>query len=120
MKDVPGENMGMVVSYLKGALLLLQNCGVILTNTMGLLNGVMTSTDCLEFTEYMKSIYFASKRTNTVGDYMAYLKCAEGEYRTLTRKGKWTKASAPQDSGFTADKSGDAQLYGCGDGRGRG
>ena len=121
MKDVPGENVGTVVSYLKGALLLLQNCGAIPTNTMGLLNDLMPSADCLEFTEYMKSIYFASKRINTIRDYMAYLNCAEGKYRTLYRKGKWTKASAPQDSGFTAGEGGDTQLYGRGGGgRGRG
>ena len=106
MKDVPGENVGTVVSYLKGALLLLQNCSAILTNAMGLLNDVMLSADCSDFTSYMKSIYFASKRTGTVGDYMEYLDAAEAEYRTLYRKGKWTKASAPQDSGFVGDEPG--------------
>ena len=103
MKDVPGENVGTVVSYLKGALLLLQNYSAIPTNAMGLLNDVMSSTDCSDFTSYMKSIYFASKRTGTVGDYMEYLDAAEAEYCTLYRKGKWTKASAPQDSGFIGD-----------------
>ena len=103
MKDVPGENVGTVVSYLKGALLLLQNCAAIPTDAMGLLNDVMSSADCKDFTDYMKSIYFASKRTNTVGDYMVYLDAAEGEYRTLYRKGKWTKAAAPQESGFVGD-----------------
>ena len=118
MKDVPGENVGTVVSYLKGALLLLQNCGAIPTDAMGLLNDVMSSADCKDFTDYMKSIYFASKRTNTVGEYMKYLDEAEGEYRTLYRKGKWTKASSsPQESGFVADESG---YSGRGGGRGRG
>ena len=45
MKDVPGENVGTVVSYLKGELLLLQNFSAIPTNIMGLLNDVMASTD---------------------------------------------------------------------------
>ena len=119
MKDVPGENVGTVVSYLKGALLLLQNCSAIPTDAMGLLNDVMSSADCSEFTNYMQSIYFASKRTGTVGDYMEYLDVAEAEYRTLYRKGKWTKASTPQESGFVGD--GDATegaRYRGGPGRG--
>ena len=103
MKDVPGKNVGTVVSYLKGALLLLQNCAVIPTDAMGLLNNVMSSADCKDFTEYMKSIYFTSKRTNTVGDYMVYLDAAEAEYQTLYRKGKWTRAVVPQESGFIGD-----------------
>ena len=69
MKDVPGENIGTVVSYLKGTLLLLQNCAAILTDVMGILNNMMSSADCKYFTDYMKLIYFALKRTNTVGDY---------------------------------------------------
>ena len=56
MKDVPGKNVGTVASYLKGSLLLLQNCGAIPTNTMGLLNDVMSSDDYDDFTDYMKSI----------------------------------------------------------------
>ena len=67
MKDVVGENVGTVVSYLKGALVLLQNCSAIPMDTMGLLNDVMVSADCDEFTGYMTSIYFASKRENSVG-----------------------------------------------------
>lgn len=70
MKGTPGENVRTVVSYLKGALLILQNCSVIPTDTMGLLNDVMSSPDCDDFTDYMKSIYYASKRTATVGGYM--------------------------------------------------
>ena len=45
MKDVPGKKVGTVVSYLKGDLLLLQNCSAISTDTMGLLNDVMSSAD---------------------------------------------------------------------------
>ena len=62
MKDVAGWNVGTVVSYLTGALILLQSCGAIPTNVMGLLNNVMVLADCKDFTAYMKSIYFASKR----------------------------------------------------------
>ena len=88
MKDVAGENVGTVVSYLKGALLLLQNCGAIPTDIMGLLNDGMVSADCEEFTSYMKSIYFAAKRTSSGQSYMPYLDAAEAEYRTLYRRGK--------------------------------
>ncbi len=70
IKDVPGGKVGTMVSYLKGALLLLQNCAAIPTETMGLLNNVMSFADCKDFTDYMNSIYFSSKRTNTMGDYM--------------------------------------------------
>ena len=61
VKDMAGENVGTVVSYLKGALLLLQNCGAIPTNVMGLLNDVMVSADCEDFIAYMHLIYFALK-----------------------------------------------------------
>ena len=52
-----------------------------------------------------------------MGDYMQYLDAAESEYRTLYRKGKWTKASTPpQESGFVGE---DEKGRGGG-GRGRG
>ena len=86
MKDMPGKNVGTVVIYLKGALLLLQNCVAIPTNTMGILNNVISLANCQEFTAYMQSIYFASKRDSTVGGYMKYLDSAESDYRTLYRK----------------------------------
>ena len=35
MRDVPGENVGTVVSYLKGPLALLQNCTAIPTDAIG-------------------------------------------------------------------------------------
>ena len=54
MKDVPGGNVGTVVSYLKGSLLLLRNCLAIPTD-------VMMTADCDKFMSYMRSIYFASK-----------------------------------------------------------
>ena len=88
MKDMDGENVGTVVSYIKGALLLLQNCGAIPTDVMGFLNDVMVSADCDEFTAYMQSIYFASKRDSSSQGNMAYLDAAEAEYRNLYRKCK--------------------------------
>ena len=71
--------MGTVASYLKWALLLIQNCLVIPTDTMGLINKVMVSADYDEFTGYMTSIYFASKRESLVGGYMEYLDTAKAE-----------------------------------------
>ena len=41
--------------------MLLQNCDTVPIDTLGLLNDIMTFTDCDNFTEYMKSIYFAPK-----------------------------------------------------------
>lgn len=118
MKDFPGENVGTVVSYLKGVLLLLENCEAIPMDAMSLLNDVMSSADCQEFTAYMQSIYLASKRDNTVGGYMEYLDSAESKYRTLYRKGKYTKATVGQESGFVSDAD-EADYFNSGRGRGR-
>ena len=103
MKDVAEENMGIVASYLKGALLLLQNCRATPTNVMGLLTGVMVSADCEEFTSYMTSIYFALKRDSVATGYVEYLSATEGGYRTLYCKDKWVKAINPTKSGFVGD-----------------
>jgi len=62
MKDVPSENVNTVISYLKRAFLLPLSYGYIPSDTMGLLNDVMSSADCFEFTGYVKTIYFALKR----------------------------------------------------------
>ena len=111
MKDVAGENMGTVVNYLIGALVLLQNCAAIPTDTMGLLNDAMVSADCNEFTRYMTSIYFASKRENLFGGYMDYLDLDKAKYWTLYRKEKWTKKDVKSESEFgnNEDKDGYGQ-----------
>jgi len=49
--------MGTIVSYLKGALLLLSNCKKISMDAMGLLNGRFCSTVCDNFTYFMKNVY---------------------------------------------------------------
>ena len=67
------------MSYLKGALLLLKNCGEIPTDVMGFLNDVMVWADCKGFTAYMKSNYFASKRDSLAAGYMEYLNAVEAE-----------------------------------------
>ena len=58
MKDIEGENVGTVVSYLKGALLLLKNCTELLTDTHGLLSDITTSATNEDFCRYMKNIYY--------------------------------------------------------------
>ena len=74
--------MATAISYLKGALMILQNCEAVPTDTLGLLNKIMISADCDEFTEYMKSIYFASKRNQSApaSSFTDYLNTAESEY----------------------------------------
>ena len=100
LKDVPGDNVETVMSYLKGALVMLQNCDAIPTDTMGLLNDVMILADCSKFSDYMKSIYFMLKRNKTSTAYNSYLNTVESEYRTLYHAGKWTKSKQDHDSEF--------------------
>ena len=88
MKDVPRENVGTVVSYLKGALLLLYCFSTIPTDAMGLLNDVIVLADYTSFTEYMKSIYFTPKRNSTVFGYMEYFDTSEAERIIMYRKCK--------------------------------
>ena len=58
MKDIEGGNVATVVSYLKGALLLLKNCADSPTDTH-----VMTSASNDDFTGYMRSIYYTGRRS---------------------------------------------------------
>ena len=51
MKDIPGENIDTVVSYLKMSLLILKNCSELPTDIIGLLNDIMYSADCTDFRE---------------------------------------------------------------------
>ena len=53
MKDIPGENVGIIASYLKGVILILDNCNSLPTDVLELLNDVMTSADSKIFSEYM-------------------------------------------------------------------
>ena len=43
MKDVPGDTVRTIFSYMKGVLLLLGNCGKMLTDVMGLLSNTFCS-----------------------------------------------------------------------------
>ena len=73
LKDVPGENVCAAVSYLKGALLLLQSCLGLPTDAMGLLNNVMGSADCDELSGFMNLVYFDHKRKTRVISHQEYL-----------------------------------------------
>ena len=73
LKDVPGENVCTPVSYLKVALLLLQNCSGIPTNAMGLLHDTMGLADCDEFSGFMNSVYFDHKRKTREITHQEYL-----------------------------------------------
>jgi len=88
MKDVPGENVGMVASYLKRALALLGNCKCLPTDMMGILNDIFCSVACPNFTYYMKNIYFSHKRNTMVITPLKFCWLAEMEYRTIYRNGK--------------------------------
>ena len=85
LKNVPGENIYTAVGYLKGALMLLHNRSELPTDTMGLLNNIMISSDCDEFSGFMNSVYYDHKRKTRLINHSEYLRLAEAEYRTLYR-----------------------------------
>ena len=100
MKDVTGENVGIIISFLKGALLLLGNCGKLPTNTMGILKDTFCSAEWEEFTALMTSVYLEYKRKTNVIDYMEHHTLTKREYRTLYGKQKWTASKKHSSSGF--------------------
>ena len=63
----------------------------------------------MEFTDYMKSIHYASKRKDKTWGYMEYLDLAEAEYCTLYRKGKWLKSTGTSDLVFFGDGDGSVE-----------
>jgi len=83
LKDAPGENVCTVVSYLKRALMLLKNSSELPTDTMGLLNDIMISADCDEFSGFMNSVYYDHKGKTRLIDHSEYLRLAKAEYQTL-------------------------------------
>ena len=100
LKDVPGYKVETTVSYLKGALMLLSNCGKLPNDIIGLLKDIFCSVECNEFTAFMLSVYFEHElHTHTI-DYAKYLSLAESEYRTQYRKQKWLAAKTNPSSAF--------------------
>lgn len=127
---MPDKDVSVASSYLKGALLLLQNCcATLIANTLGLLNDIMCSADNADFTGSMQSIYYDHKRQpGQKVDFTAYLHVAESKYCTLYRRGKWGKVETttvetglytPQDDSADDDNKERSEI-GKGRGRGRG
>ena len=56
MKDVLGENVETIVSYLKGSLIMLANYNKLPTDTMDLLKDIFCSADCDKFMAFMPSV----------------------------------------------------------------
>ena len=100
LKDIPGENVSTIMSYLKGALLLLENFSSLPTYIMGLLNDMMCSAENEEFSRFMRFIYFDHKRKTNVVIHATYLQLTEAGYRTLYRYQKWLAAKSDLGSGF--------------------
>ena len=84
-----GESFGTVVSYLKGALILLQKYGGLPTHTMGLINDIVCLAECSGFSDFMKIIYFNHKRKTDEIEYTTYIGLTESEYRTFYQGQKW-------------------------------
>ena len=63
-KDIPGENVSTVVSYLKGALMILNNCDKLRTDTIGLLEDTICLAECNESIEFMSIVYIKHKIKN--------------------------------------------------------
>ena len=138
MKDVPGNNVETISSYLKGVLLILSNCNKMPTNVMRLLNNTFCSVACDNFTDFMKNMYFSHKQNTRVITPIRFISLAELEYRMLYRNGKWEASKADAGSAFYVsatkeDTNEDEGVYrqrrprggqggergGCGCGRGR-
>ena len=86
MSDISGENIGIVVSYLKGALVLLKNYSGLPKDIISLLNDIMSSTDCKNFESYMQAVYFDQKCKIKTITLMEFLRSSKPEYCTLYRK----------------------------------
>jgi len=86
LKDVPGENVCTAVSYLKGVLILLKNYSELPTDTTGLLNDIIISADCDEFSGFMNSVYYDYTQKIRLIDHSKSLRLAKAEYCTLYRK----------------------------------
>jgi len=83
---------------------------------MVLLNDIMVSEDCSEFSGFMNSIYYDHKRKNRVSNHPEYLRLAEAEYRTRYYKQKWTAPKNDPTSDFFVDDRSDQGERGSGRG----
>ena len=100
LKDIPVKNVSTVVSYLKDAWMLFQNCTVLPTDFLCLLNSIMCSAENNDFSMDMKAIYFNHCQQTKVISYLTCLEYTESEYRKLYRTQKWDASKADLVSGF--------------------
>ena len=77
LKGLLGEIMCTAVRYLKGALLLLKNTSGLPIDTMGLLNDIMGSADCDDFSGFINSVYFDHKSKTRMIAHQEFLRLAE-------------------------------------------
>ena len=100
LKDAPGENISVVVSYLKGAVILLHNCTFLPTYLIDLLNDIMCFANNDEFCAYMKVIHSNYLQKKEFINCMLYLGFAEFEYMELYRTKKWEVSKSDPVSDF--------------------
>ena len=100
MKNIPGENIRHITSYLKGIILLLNNYNSLPTDLFGLLNDTMIADDSKVFSAYMQSIYFSHKIHIKDIIRRKYVEFTEKEYRMLYREKTWSTVKIDPDSSF--------------------
>lgn len=82
------------MSHLEGALILLQNCGGLPTDTMDLLNSITGSADCSKFRDFVKMMCVNHKRKTDVIEHITCLNLVESDYMTLCRDQRWSKSKS--------------------------
>ena len=102
MKDVSGEIVKTVVSYLKGALILLLNYGKVPMCGLGILRNIFYSVEYDGITIFMGSTHFEHKHQTNMTNFREYLTLTKSEYRMLYRKGSWSASEPNPASGFYA------------------
>jgi len=73
----------MVVSYLKSAVFLLQNCTHLPADLIELLHNILASAKDEEFAAFIKALYFNYKMKTKYASYTMFLNHAESKYRTM-------------------------------------
>ena len=94
----------MVVSHLKGVVILLQNCTILPTNLIGILNDIMVLVIIDDFITYTTVIYFSHYQKKKLIDYETYRDFSESEYCTLYRTQKWIASKSEPLSCYLSEK----------------
>ena len=113
LKDFPGENVSTAASYLRGVILLLENCKEIPTDLMGLLNEIFTSASTADFSAYVNMLYTSHHTSVKIMTLLQFIEDAEKEYRLYYRCEKWTAAKHDPGSVFYAGSK--DICYNCGE-----